>query len=71
MGWREMELTFREAMVMKTSEWQWRSGLVPVNFLIVSILGGISRNDSLGQLSKELIHGRCLRKIFKKQQPSV
>lgn len=58
MGWRKMELTFREEMVMKTSEWQWRSGLVPVNFLIVSILGGISRNDSLGQLSKELIHGR-------------
>lgn len=58
MDWRGMELTFREEILRKTSEWQWRSGLVPVNFLIVSILGGISRNDSLGQLSKELIHGR-------------
>lgn len=58
MDWRGMELTFREEILRKSSEWQWRSGLVPVNFLIVSILGGISRNDSLGQLSKELIHGR-------------
>lgn len=44
-------------MVRKTSEWQ-NSGLVAVIILIVSILGGICRNDSPGQLSEELIHKR-------------
>lgn len=45
-------------MVRITSEWQERSGLMPVNILIVSILERISRNDSPGSPSEELIHGR-------------